>query len=237
MKKIFLPSSGLEYAIIVLTTLCVLLGLAASFLDMHWFERVYVVEDGFIEYMTVIALLGISCMMFYRYINLYNDRDRLFKTGLLLMGLLGIFGAGEEMSWGQRVFNVQSPAYFLQHNAQQETNVHNIMVSGKKINKIVFSKLLLVAILIYLLVLPLFYNRYAAFRHFADVRAGIPIPKLYHVIFLFFLMLLTWASPSHKRDELLEFGGSFAFLLIFLSPQNRYIYARHKKVKKKLVMS
>ena len=42
------------------------------------------------------------------------------------MALIFIFGAGEEISWGQRIFNVESSEYFLENNAQGETNLHNM---------------------------------------------------------------------------------------------------------------
>ena len=33
----------------------------------------------------------------------------------------------EEISWGQRIFDVVSPEYFIEHSDQQEINVHNIV--------------------------------------------------------------------------------------------------------------
>ena len=36
------------------------------------------------------------------------------------------FIAGEEISWGQRIFEVASPEYFLSTNKQLETNLHNL---------------------------------------------------------------------------------------------------------------
>ena len=36
----------------------------------------------------------------------------------------------EEISWGQRVFGYRPPAYFLEHNYQQELNVHNVVASN-----------------------------------------------------------------------------------------------------------
>jgi hypothetical protein len=35
----------------------------------------------------------------------------------------------EEISWGQRVFGYRPPAYFLEHNYQQELNLHNVVAS------------------------------------------------------------------------------------------------------------
>jgi hypothetical protein len=38
-----------------------------------------------------------------------------------------LFVAFEEISWGQRLLGYRSPLYFLEHNAQQELNLHNIV--------------------------------------------------------------------------------------------------------------
>jgi tetratricopeptide (TPR) repeat protein len=42
-----------------------------------------------------------------------------------MMGLIVIFVAGEEISWGQRIFHFQTPPFFYQFNYQGEFNFHN----------------------------------------------------------------------------------------------------------------
>lgn len=50
----------------------------------------------------------------------------------LLVALFCLFVAGEEISWGQRLFGITPPAPFLELNTQQELNVHNFAdVFGK----------------------------------------------------------------------------------------------------------
>ncbi len=57
--------------------------------------------------------------------------------------------AMEEISWGQRVFAYRPPAYFLEHNFQQELNFHNVMKTS-------FRKLAVKVVLLgYGAVLPL----------------------------------------------------------------------------------
>ncbi len=46
-----------------------------------------------------------------------------FSLGL---ALFCVFVALEEISWGQRLLGYRPPVYFLEHNFQQEFNVHNI---------------------------------------------------------------------------------------------------------------
>lgn len=50
----------------------------------------------------------------------------------LLVGIFCLFVAGEEISWGQRLLGFTPPGSFLEHNAQQEANLHNLAgVIGK----------------------------------------------------------------------------------------------------------
>lgn len=47
-----------------------------------------------------------------------------FTAGL---SVFCFFVGMEEISWGQRVFSYRPPVYFLEHNFQQELNIHNVM--------------------------------------------------------------------------------------------------------------
>ena len=58
----------------------------------------------------------------------------------MIIGLF--FGAGEEISWGQRIFHIESSKFFNENNSQKETNLHNMIVDGVKLNKLIFSNLL-----------------------------------------------------------------------------------------------
>lgn len=42
------------------------------------------------------------------------------------VALFSFFVAGEEVSWGQRVFGYQPPSWFLHDNIQLEANIHNL---------------------------------------------------------------------------------------------------------------
>ena len=81
-------------------------------------------EDGPVEWLTYVCLVGASVLAGAMAIRLRARRDvRLwffvaFCIGSLLAGL-------EEISWGQRVFGVESPEFFLQASSQGEINVHN----------------------------------------------------------------------------------------------------------------
>jgi hypothetical protein len=44
------------------------------------------------------------------------------------LALLYFFGAGEEISWGQRIFHIQEPAELAKENVQHELNIHDLAI-------------------------------------------------------------------------------------------------------------
>ena len=60
--------------------------------------------------------------------------EKRFAVPWFLFGvaLFCAFVAMEEISWGQRIFAYRPPAYFLEHNFQQELNFHNMMSTSAR---------------------------------------------------------------------------------------------------------
>lgn len=89
-----------------------------------WYRRL-AIEDGPLETLTSLAyfitfLIGISMAIQFR------RQNQIFYAVLYLVASIGfLLIALEEVSWGQRVFRVQTPEFFEQYNKQQETNLHN----------------------------------------------------------------------------------------------------------------
>jgi hypothetical protein len=62
-------------------------------------------------------------------------RGRRGPALLMLLMALGAFGlAGEEISWGERVFGLVPPTDLVAINQQQELNVHNVTLGGVSFN-------------------------------------------------------------------------------------------------------
>lgn len=85
-------------------------------------------EDGFFEYAGAFFFLftGILFLM-----NFWKGRKRgkvfSFRNALfLVLGLVFILGFFEEISWGQRIFDIQTPEAIKEINAQDELNLHNL---------------------------------------------------------------------------------------------------------------
>lgn len=94
----------------------------------HAYWIVMAREDGPAEYLTSIVYLVASILSGVMLIRLYRKR-RLGSTALIvgLMSLLFFFVAMEEISWGQRIFEVQSPEFFQTYNQQEEITLHNFL--------------------------------------------------------------------------------------------------------------
>lgn len=78
-------------------------------------------EDSWIEWLTVIAF-GSASVGFALVGAKRGWRDGWFAWGLALFCFVV---AGEEISWGQRLFSFVPPEVFLQKNYQEEANFHN----------------------------------------------------------------------------------------------------------------
>lgn len=194
--------------------------------DPDFFRHQLVVEDGPLEWSTVVGLMVLCALCLRRAVVLRQERARLFIGMTVLYAIIFFFGAGEELSWGQRIFGVESSEFFLQHNAQGETNLHNLVVNDTKLNKLIFAKGMALVFLIYLFVMTPLYIRRPAFRRFIDSMA-IPIPEWRQVAAIIVLLVITQGlTDSSKKGEMLEFGAPFLVLVIFLFPRNRALFLR-----------
>lgn len=206
-----------------ITALLVLIGALAgviiSRVDQKYFEGIYVKEDALIEWLTVVALLFGAGLCFYRFYLLRAVKKKFFLFATFVLGLLFIFGAGEEISWGQRLLGIHSPEFFINHNTQYEMNFHNLVIGGVRINKLVFGLILSILVGSYFLLLPLFYRKVEKVRFAVDYLA-LPIPRISHIFLYLVLALLVYLIPSPKKGEILEFGGCWIFFLMTLNPYN-----------------
>ena len=214
-----------EILVLGLVAVILLIGFVLVFTNLPLFER-YTVEDGFVEWLTVIGLLMGSYTCFVRAVQLRPYRSWLFITGCALLGLLLFFGAGEEISWGQRIFGIESSDYFKQNNTQGETNLHNLVVNGVRINRWVFSFFMTAFMAFYVVVMPMLYRNKKWMQRFVTY-CGIPLPKIYQALAFVILFALTTLIPHEKRAELLEMGTAFLLFLIIRYPANTHTFTRH----------
>jgi hypothetical protein len=80
-------------------------------------------EDGPVEIASAVACLLLSVVAARRFLR----SPRGARAPSAALAILGVVGAGEEISWGQRIFGIESPPFFASHNVQGETNLHNLL--------------------------------------------------------------------------------------------------------------
>lgn len=90
-------------------------------------------EDHYFENVGAISLFVTSLLFFYgfRVARKSLDKNRaspVKQLAYLGLALLFFFGAGEEISWGQRIFGFKTPAPLAQVNKQDELNLHDLTI-------------------------------------------------------------------------------------------------------------
>lgn len=199
-----------------------------GFTDAALFNEHYAQEDGLVENETALMLLAISLLCLYHLFKLRKFKKPLWKLGTLAFAVLFFFAAGEEISWGQRIFGVESSEFFMENNAQGETNLHNLVVGDTKINKLIFSQLLMITMVLYLVAIPLLYRKVGWIRKLADMFA-VPIVEWRHTIAFIACTVLISIIPADRKWEVYELAFGVMFFLIFLSPFNNHIFSGEKK--------
>lgn len=185
------------------------------------FYAYLVQEDGFFENLTSIFLFLSSFYLFYFFISNIKLKSIWWKMGIIIMIIGLFFGAGEEISWGQRIFHIESSKFFNENNSQKETNLHNMIVDGVKLNKLIFSNLLSIIFSIYFLILPILWRKNNFIKKTIN-QFGIPIANNYQVIIFIISSLIIILSISNERKwEIWEYTFALTMFLIVLNPLNK----------------
>lgn len=100
------------------------------------------VEEGsLVEWLSFLFLLLSAFLLL---ITGKEEIKRLAGKFVLLVSGLTFILAMEEVSWGQMIFNWQSPEFFIESNAQQETNIHNMILLSGQPNTIIVTCILFI---------------------------------------------------------------------------------------------
>ena len=207
-----------------------LLGYMTLTLGNDWAARLYP-EDHYFENMGAISLFVASAISLYLFFQALKARKvantHWIKLGVYLgFALLYFFGAGEEISWGQRIFNFQEPPQMAEENVQGEFNIHNLAIFENsellKADTIFTVFWMAVGVLI-----PAASLVWKPFRQFAE--KFIPIP--YWGIGILFILNYIGAKaakilfPSSYHFETIKFAqavqeikeSNYELLFVFLS--------------------
>lgn len=185
-------------------------------------------EDSFFEIMTPIFLFLASILMFMIFLNSKNFY-------VLILSVVLFFGAGEEISWGQRILGFSTPETIKDINIQNEFNVHNLelfnSLDSQHHPKKGISRLLEINFLFRLftlfwgIVLPLCVYHVNWIRYVAS-KLKLPIPPVSIGIFFLLNWLVYWIihsfflSPNNESgylesaNEIFECAAAFIILIL-----------------------
>ena len=180
---------------------------------------VYLKEDGLVENLTVLFLSGACGIAVYRCFHPPVAGKSLYLFTWIVLAVLFFFAAGEEISWGQRIFHFQTTGIFESSNLQQETNLHNLEIGGIKINKLIFSQLMGVGIAIYFFLLRPLTTKWNALNRLVHLF-HLPLPRWNHLIALIVSVILCSQYHLMKAAELRELAFTVIMFLVFLFPAN-----------------
>lgn len=83
------------------------------------------VEDFIVEYATAIASLIGALVLLVLSFPMLKNKEVLQGIFAIILSLGFFIVAMEEISWGQRLFGIESNEYFAENNMQGEINLHN----------------------------------------------------------------------------------------------------------------
>ena len=191
------------------------------------FATGFAIEDGPVEYGTALMLLVSALVLAWQAVRQFRLGQTLAGICLVVYALIFVFGTGEEISWGQRIFGLETPDYLMERNYQEEITLHNIVVGGKQLTKTVFGGGLTVAILLYLLAVPALYGKSAVVTRMAD-RLAVPVPLWRHGIMGVGASVVMLVVDIPRQWEVYELVFSLLTVSIFLAPANLAAFGRRK---------
>ena len=181
--------------------------------------KTLVKEDGLIENITAFMLLLSSIFLFIKLLKVgRTKRKRWIIFNILLIAFL-FFGFGEEISWGQRIFSIESNEYFSEHNLQGETNLHNLKLFGLKINIIIFTYGLGLIFGFYIFLTTFLFQKNNFFHSIVN-KFGVPLPRLQHSMYFIIATIIITTVPHSRTWELWECFNALLLFSIFIHPFN-----------------
>lgn len=172
------------------------------------------VEDGIVEWMQFLCFSAIAGLLGFAFSEKLKRSDRGVLELLALGGLslLCALAALEEISWFQRILDVQSSEFFLQNNRQGETNIHNLAVGDGSLHKNVLLKLIFIAGITHNLILPIVARSKPGVQRWVE-SMGLYLPPLSASVPYLVLVALSHALIDHPRKgELGEMFGAVHYM-------------------------
>lgn len=181
-------------------------------------------EDGLIETASAFMLLGASGLSAWVAFRLGRGQKR-FGMYVFLAVLFFVM-LGEEVSWGQRYFDLAAPEVLIEINVQNEMNLHNI-------GGYLFDHLFILLFFLWGAVVPLIYHLVPIVRQ-AVLRMGLPVASAGLALGALAITLMQNPVvysvipplPGLRLAEAREFLSEMFFLLLMVESARQFAAAR-----------
>ena len=209
-----LPLAEMVCLLTLIAGLCI--GVFIAVMSPDSFDTGIAAEDGPLEWISAI-MLAIAAVALLRRIWVRPVRTARLIGISVLGALILIFGAGEEISWGQRIIGWESGDFFVENNAQAETNIHNLMVGEVKINRVIFGTLLSLAFVFYFCVLPFIARGTSRIARLVQYLY-VPVPRVRHGALFLISLVAMLSLPQSRAPELGEFAIALLLAAVIFNP-------------------
>jgi len=188
--------------------------------------KLFFTEDSLFEYMTSAIYFGAAVIVIVIALA-FKRKERFISAAAYALLTLGfLFVAGEEISWGQRILNFETPSEILERSTQQEFNIHNLEPIQRRLHA-AYAVVGAYGTFLWLLALP----RIAPLRTYITPYVA---PRWYLAtyflpVFVYYTHVeiateeTAWFQDRHPDEEVAEFIMSLGFLLFVLSNRFRQI--------------
>ncbi len=179
-------------------------------------------EDNFIENLGAFCFLIAAIFYFASFLQ-SSELDQGKKNSFyIFFAVLFFIGFGEEISWGQRLIDLQAPQIFQEINTQKETNLHNFKIFEKGFLRL--DIWFFIFWFSYCLILPTVNKHFLRSRKFVS-RFRLPVPPLWIGILLL-LNVIVYGIPqlfpsdwpqTQKYEvflEIMESNAAFIFAVL-----------------------
>jgi len=175
-------------------------------------------EDSFFENATAILYFVAGSLLIISSLSKVKRSKIFWKEILtLLLGLFFMFIAGEEISWGQRIFNLGTPEILKEYNVQNEITIHNIKFLS---NSFSVHRLLNIFGLLNGIVFPLLYNFNKSFRKLLNILNFPIVPLSCSVLFgiaILYEIIISELYHHWVHAEVKEYLFSVGFFIFSIS--------------------
>jgi len=208
------------------------------------------VEDGFYQNLGALLFLLAAIAFFvlaarpklYRFEN--KNKKYTERLYFLSLAILFVFAFGEEISWGQRIFDYATPEAIKEINEQDEFNLHNIGIFHGKTSEgiektgflalLTMTRLFYMAFLFYLLIIPMLYRFNSRFKKFVHTVRLPVAPLIFGVLFGFNILfakmlMLIYLKEMDDGQGIVEVKETVFALLLFALPLSWMKFENIKK--------